>query len=87
MGARAGAVQKLVLTEGLRLAGLGLAFGIGGAWVVAGVLESMLFNIDARDPVSFILGPIVLTLVAVAACWIPARRATRVDPITVLKEE
>ena len=87
MGAEAGTVQKLVLAEGLRLAGLGLAFGIGGAWVMAGVLESMLFNIDARDPVSFILGPILLTLVAVAACWIPARRATRVDPITVLREE
>ena len=66
---------------------VGLALGIGGAWVLAGILESMLFNIEARDPVSFILGSILLAIVAVAACWIPARRATRVDPATVLREE
>jgi len=87
MGAQASSVQRLVLGEGLRLAAVGLALGIGGAWVLAGILESMLFNIDARDPVSFILGPLLLAIVAVAACWIPARRATRVDPVTVLREE
>ena len=87
LGAQASSVQRLVLSEGLRLAAVGLALGIGGAWVLAGILESMLFNIDARDPVSFILGPILLAIVAVAACWIPARRATRVDPATVLREE
>ena len=87
MGAQASMVQKLVLSEGLRVAAIGLAIGMGGAWALTGMLESMLFNIDARDPVSFVLGPILLTLVAVAACWIPARRATRVDPVTVLRED
>jgi putative ABC transport system permease protein len=87
MGAEAGMVQKLVLTQGLRVAAVGLLAGIAGAWGLTGILQSMLFDVDARDPVSFILGPVVLTLVAIAACWIPARRATRVDPVTVLREE
>ncbi len=87
MGAEAGMVQKLVLGEGLKVAAVGLVIGIGGAWVLTGMLESLLYNIDARDPMSFLLGPVVLTAVAVAACWIPARRATRVDPVTVLREE
>ena len=69
------------------MAAVGLVIGVGGAWALTGILESLLFNVDARDPVSFALGPMVLTLVAIAACWIPARRATRVDPVTVLREE
>jgi putative ABC transport system permease protein len=87
MGAEAGTVQKLVLGEGLRVAAVGLAIGIGGAWGLTGILESLLYNVDARDPAAFLLGPAVLSLVAIAACWIPARRATRVDPVTVLREE
>jgi ABC-type lipoprotein release transport system permease subunit len=51
------------------------------------VIESLLFNVNARDPVTFLLGPVVLTLVAVVACWLPARRATRLDPVKVLREE
>ena len=87
MGAQAGSVQKLVLSEGLKVAAIGLALGIAGAWGLTGILESLLFNVDARDPLSFLVGPVVLSLVAAAACWIPARRATRVDPVTVLRED
>ncbi|NNL29907.1 MAG: ABC transporter permease [Gemmatimonadetes bacterium] len=87
MGAEAGRVQRLVLGEGLKVAAVGLALGIAGAWGLTGILESMLYDVDARDPVTFLLGPVVLTAVAVVACWIPARRATRVDPVTVLREE
>ena len=87
MGAEAGMVQRLVMGEGLRVAADGLVVGLGGAWVLTGILESLLFNIAARDPVTFLAGPVVLTLVAIAACWIPARRATRLDPVTVLREE
>ena len=87
MGAEAGMVQRLVLSQGLRVAAVGLVVGVGGAWALTGILESMLFNVDARDPVSFVVGPVLLTMVAIAACWIPARRATRVDPVTVLREE
>ena len=87
MGAEAGMVQRLVLSEGLRVAAVGLVIGLGGAWVLTGILESLLFNVDARDPITFAAGPVLLTMVAVAACWIPARRATRLDPVTVLREE
>ena len=87
MGAQAGAVQKLVLVEGLKVAAIGLVLGIGGAWALTGMLESLLYDIDVRDPLSFLMGPLLLTMVAVAACWIPARRATQVDPVTVLREE
>ena len=87
MGAQASAVQRLVLGEGLRVAAVGLVIGIAGAWAMTGILESLLFNVDARDPVAFTVGPILLLLVAVAACWIPARRATRLDPVTVLRED
>lgn len=87
MGAQAGSVQRLVLHEGLGVAAIGLLAGVGGAWVLTGMLESMLFNVDERDPMSFAAGPLVLALVAVAACWIPVRRATRLDPVTVLREE
>ncbi len=87
MGAEAGAVQRLVLGQGLRVAAIGLVVGVGGAWGLTGLLESLLFNVDARDPAAFIIGPVVLSMVAVAACWIPAIRATRVDPVTVLRQE
>jgi len=87
IGAEASRVQALVLREGLRVAAVGLVIGIAGAWVLTGIMESILFDIGARDPLSFAAGPVLLTLVAVAACWIPARRATRVDPVTVLREE
>lgn len=87
MGAEASKVHQLVLSEGLKVAVVGLAVGIAGAWALTGLLESLLFQVDARDPLSFVAGPILLTLVAIAACWIPAHRATRVDPVTVLREE
>ncbi|MDX1647975.1 MAG: FtsX-like permease family protein, partial [Longimicrobiales bacterium] len=87
MGAESGRVLRLVMGEGLSVAAVGLVLGLAGAWALSGLLESLLFDVRARDPVSFLMGPVVLGLVAVAACWIPARRATRVDPVRVLREE
>ena len=87
MGAEAGVVERLVLGQGLKVAAVGLVVGLGGAWGLTGLMESLLFNVDARDPLAFVIGPAVLSLVAVAACWIPARRATRVDPVKVLRQE
>ena len=87
MGAQAGVVQRLVLTQGLRVAAFGLVIGVAGAWGLTGVMETLLFNVDVRDPVTFAAGPVALTLVAIVACWIPARRATRLDPVRVLSED
>ena len=79
--------KERVLIGGRGATAVGLDIGMDGAWARTGILESMLFNVNARDPVTFFVGPILLTIVAVTACWIPARRATRVDPVMVLKQE
>jgi len=62
---------------------VGMAIAVVGARAV----ESMLFLVSSRDAVTFILVPSILTLVAILACWIPARRATRVDPMVALRDE
>ena len=87
MGAKSGSVVRMVMGQGLRVASVGLALGLVGAWLLTDVLESLLYNIEVWDTVSFVSGPILLAGVAVAACWVPALRATRVEPVIVLKEE
>ncbi|HSG49409.1 MAG TPA: ABC transporter permease [Longimicrobiales bacterium] len=87
LGAEVGRVRSLVLRDGLGVALVGLAVGVAGALGLSGVMESLLFGVEARDPITFIAVPVFLGLVAAAACWIPALRATRVDPVEVLREE
>ena len=87
LGARARTVLGMVLRSGLSLAALGLVAGVVGAFAVTRLMRSMLFGVTATDPTTFVLAPLVLTAVAVVACLIPARRATRVDPATVLRED
>ncbi len=87
MGAKSGSVVRMVMGQGLKVAGVGLGLGLVGAWLLTDVLESLLYNIEVWDTVSFVSGPLLLAGVAVAACWLPALRATRVEPVTVLKEE
>jgi predicted permease len=86
MGARAGNVLGMVLKSGLALAGAGLVLGLLGAFAATRLMQSLLFGVSATDTTTFLLAPAVLVLVAVAACLIPARRATRVDPAVVLRE-
>ncbi len=87
LGAHQGNVLKLVLRQGIALAIVGAALGIGVALGVTRYLTSMLYNVRASDPATIAAVAILLTLVALAACYIPARRATRVDPMVALRHE
>ena len=87
LGARAGDVLWLVVGQGIRLTAIGGALGLAGAFVAARVLKSLLYGVTATDPLTFIVIPLLLTLVALLACWIPARRATKVDPMIALRCE
>jgi predicted permease len=87
LGATAADVQRMLLGESVRLVSVGVVAGLAIASVGSRAVESMLFLVTSRDAVTFILVPSILTLVAILACWIPARRATRVDPMVALRDE
>ena len=87
LGAKAGGVVKLVLVQGLKVAALGLALGLAGALMLTKLMSSILYGVSSTDVMTFVSVPVLLALVSVVACWIPARRATRVDPIEVLRAE
>jgi putative ABC transport system permease protein len=87
MGARRGDVLRLVLGEGVVLIVAGLGAGIAGALVVTRFLRTMLFEVKPADPGTFAAIALLLTLVALAACVIPARRATNIEPLAALRHE
>ena len=87
LGAQPEGVLKLVLRQGIVLAIAGAAVGIGVALGVMRYLTSMLYDVHANDPLTIIAVAVLLTIVALAACYIPARRATRVDPLVALRYE
>jgi predicted permease len=87
LGAQPRDVLGLVLGEGMMLAGIGIAAGALGALALTRLLESLLYEVKPRDPVTFIGVAIALATVAAAACYIPARRAMRVDPMVALRYE
>jgi len=87
LGAQTWKLRNLVIGQGMMLSGLGVVLGIGGAFAVTRFLASFLFGVKTWDPVAFIAAPLILCLVALFAVWIPARRATRVDPMTALRIE
>jgi putative ABC transport system permease protein len=87
LGAQAGDVLRLVLRRGLRLACAGIALGTLGALLVTRVMSSLLFGVGARDPATFGSVAALLSAVALAACLVPARRATKVDPMVALRYE
>jgi putative ABC transport system permease protein len=87
LGASPRDVLKLVLGQGLKLALVGAALGIAGALTMTRLIQGLLFQVSATDPVTFISVTALLTLVALAASYLPARRATRVDPMVALRYE
>jgi predicted permease len=87
LGAQPERVLKLVLWQGIALATVGAAVGIGGALGLTRYLASLLFHVRASDPLTMCAVAVLLALVALAACYIPARRATRVDPMVALRYE
>jgi putative ABC transport system permease protein len=87
LGAATPDVLRLVLRQGMRLVLLGLAIGLFGAWALSRVLAGQLYGISARDPFTYAAVAVLLGTVAFAATWLPARRATRVDPMISLRSE
>jgi putative ABC transport system permease protein len=87
LGAQAGDVLRLVLLEGARLVVAGLGAGLLAAWASLRVLQSQLYDLNTTDPLTFGIVAFLLAGVALLACWVPARRATRVNPLVALRSE
>ena len=87
LGASARAVQRMVIRQTLWLAAIGMALGAAASWALAGVASGLLFNVTATDPATFAAMLVVLTLVAGVAGYVPARRASRIDPMIALRAE
>jgi putative ABC transport system permease protein len=87
LGAQRKDVLRLILGNGARMALLGVAIGIVAALGLTRLMAKMLYGVSATDPVTFVVVAFVLVVVALAACYIPARRAMRVDPLVALRYE
>jgi putative ABC transport system permease protein len=87
LGATSRDALKLIIGQGMKLVALGLALGMGGALAVSRMMIHLLFGVSAHDPLTFVVIAFLLAFVALLACYIPARRATKVDPMVALRQE
>ena len=87
LGAQAGNVLALIVKDGVKMVGVGLVIGLAGAFALTRLLSSLLFGVTTRDPATFLAIAVLLSVVAMLACYVPAWRATRVDPLEALRCE
>jgi putative ABC transport system permease protein len=87
VGARAGEIFRMVIRDGLKLSLTGLVFGLLGAFGAGRVGSSLLYSVTATDPLTFIAVSLLLIAVAMAACYFPARRAMKIEPVVALRQE
>jgi len=87
LGAQASDVLKLVVKQGMTLALVGMGIGLLASLAMTRLMKRLLFGVDATDPLTLIVVALLLAFVVLLACWIPARRATKVDPLVALRCE
>ena len=87
LGARREEVIRLIVGESMLIVGIGGAFGLAGALALTPLMKTLLYGVRASDPITFLVVALVLGIVAMAASYIPARRATKVDPVVALRYE
>jgi len=87
LGARSSDVLKMVLGQGTKMAAVGVGIGLAGAFALTRVMSTLLFEVSVTDPATFAAVVALLAIVALLACYIPARRATKVDPLIALRCE
>ena len=87
LGAKPGSVAAAIVTQGSKVAAAGIAVGLGAAFAAGRAIQSLLYGISPRDPAVFAATATVLIAAAVCACWIPARRAARLNPVEALRAE
>jgi ABC-type antimicrobial peptide transport system permease subunit len=87
LGAQSGDLLRLIVRQGMTLVAFGIVVGLAAAFALTRLMQSLLFEIKATDPTTFALVVLALAAVATIACWLPARRATKVDPMIALRCE
>ncbi len=87
LGAQSGDVLRMVLREGLKLTAIGVAIGLLAALAITQSMKNLLYGVSVADPLTFAGVPFLLVVVAMIACWLPARRAAKTDPMTSLRQE